>query len=317
MTEELVSLIEIPKDTALTVFTTPKGTEVFIQKIKDEVAGFVPDLSTKKSRQEIASLAMKIAKSKTYLESLGKELCDQERAKIDITLDAIMTERKRIKEQLDQLRDEVRKQLTEWEEAEDARLNAIKFRIEKMETLPEPGSSVDALQKHLSRLEKTEIDESFGELTADAAIARTKAIRECKARLDTQMQLESDQKELAELKLKQAAQAQIDREQRIAKEAEEKGKREAEEASKREVEKAQAQAFAAQERARLDKEAEQRAKNEKEIAEEKRRNNEKHREKVISEAVNCFIGCGLEDAEALRVVKYIETGLIKNITINF
>jgi len=317
MAEELVSLIEIPKDTALTVFTTPKGTEVFIQKIKHEVAGFIPDLSTKKSRQEIASLAMKIAKSKTYLESLGKELCDQERAKIDITLDAIMTERKRIKEQLDNLRDEIRKPLTDWEEAEDARLNAIKFRIEKMETLPELGSSTELLIKHLSRLEKTEIDESFGELTADAAIARTKAIRECKSRLDTQMKLESDQKELAELKLKQAQQAQLDREQRIAKEAEEKGKREAEDAAKREVEKAQAQAFAAQERVRLDKEAEQRAKHEKEIAEEKRRNNEKHREKVIGEAIQSLVVNGVDKNISQAIVKLIEDGKIKNVTINF
>lgn len=177
-------LIQIPESSALQVFVAPDGIDPYIAKVKSEALAHVPDLSTKTGRAAIASIAAKVASSKVYLENTGKALCDRERAKIDETLSAVMTTRKRIKDELDALRDEVRKPLTDWENAEAARKGGIESRIEAMRRLPPVDSDSDAIRKHLNRLESTQIDESFGEYTAEAAIARTHAIRDCKARLE-------------------------------------------------------------------------------------------------------------------------------------
>lgn len=193
-------IIELPKSNAIQVFTEPGGIDPYLQKIREEALAHVPDLSTKASRAAIASIAAKVAKSKVYLEDAGKQLCDAERAKIDATLSAVMASRKRIKEELDALRDEVRKPLTEWENAEAERKGRIETRIEAMRKLPEIGSDSALIEKHLKRLEKTEIDESFEEYTAEAALARTHSIHSCKERLDEQIRIEANQTELEELR---------------------------------------------------------------------------------------------------------------------
>ncbi len=48
------------------------GTDDLVKKIRDQVEGIVHDVSKLKGRKEIASLAAKVAKSKTYLDGLGK-----------------------------------------------------------------------------------------------------------------------------------------------------------------------------------------------------------------------------------------------------
>lgn len=195
MSTELI--IELPKQDALQVFVEPSGIDPYLEKIRNEALSHVPDLSTKSGRAAIASIAAKVARSKTYLDEAGKQLCDQERAKIDATLSAVLDSRKLIRASLDDLRDEVRKPLTDWENAEAEQKDKIESRIEAMKRLPEIGSDAAAIEKHLKRLELTEIDESFGEYTAEAAIARTHAIRDCQGRLDAQIKIENGLKEFA------------------------------------------------------------------------------------------------------------------------
>lgn len=196
-------IIELPKANALQVFIEPQGVDPYIEKIRKEALSLVPDITTKKGREEIASMAFKVSRSKTYLEKAGKDLCDAERAKIDITLKAVLASRKRIECELDSIRDQVRKPLTDWENEESARKAKIEARIEAMQRLPEIGQSSELIQKHLRRLENTEIDESFGEYTAEAALARTRSIRDCNGRIEAQLKIEADAKEHVELKSKQ------------------------------------------------------------------------------------------------------------------
>ena len=108
----------------------------------DEILGYirqaailVPDLSTGKSRQEIASMSGKVSSSKVLLESAGKDLVGHEKSLIADRLkriDAINATRTKIKTTLDALRDEVRAPLTQWEKdkaAEKARI-ALEIKIE-------------------------------------------------------------------------------------------------------------------------------------------------------------------------------------------
>jgi len=62
------NLPEAPeKVTALEVYQTENGLDPWIAKIRKEVESFVPDVTTKKGRDAIASIAYKVAKSKTAL----------------------------------------------------------------------------------------------------------------------------------------------------------------------------------------------------------------------------------------------------------
>jgi len=96
------------------------GMDGVLEKIRLEVDGFVPDLTSDKGRKEIASLAHKVSKSKTVIDAYGKTLADQLNARIR----PINNERKKCRDQLDELRDYIRKPLTDWEEE-------VRIRIEK------------------------------------------------------------------------------------------------------------------------------------------------------------------------------------------
>lgn len=70
-----MQLAEVPpKETALQVYSSANGLDPFLQKIREEIDGFVPDVTTRKGREAIASIAYKVARSKTALDNVGKEL---------------------------------------------------------------------------------------------------------------------------------------------------------------------------------------------------------------------------------------------------
>lgn len=317
-------MIELPKSNALQVFIEQNGINPYLDKIRKEALSLVPDISTKKGRAEIASMAARVARSKTYLDEAGKNLCDQERAKIDVTLQAVLDSRKMIRAALDDLRDEVRKPLTDWENAESERKGKIEARIEAMQRLPEVGSDAAAIGKHLKRLEATEIDESFGEYTAEAAIARTHAIRECQSRLDAQVKIENDLRELEQLRIKQAEQAQKDREAEISRKAAEKAKLEAENLAYLATQKAEREAKAKLDEANAiiavqkEKERVEKEKKEKAEAEENARiADAEYRQRVIEETIQSFIDYGFDEGHSEQLAIDIAEGNIKNVFIKF
>ena len=68
-------LAEVPsKETALQVYSAANGLDPFLAKIREEIDGFTPDVTTRKGREVIASIAYKVARSKTALDNVGKEL---------------------------------------------------------------------------------------------------------------------------------------------------------------------------------------------------------------------------------------------------
>ena len=115
-------------------FVSGTGIDLLVKMVR-EAAILVPDLSTGKSRQEIASMSGKVSSSKVVLEKLGKGLVDDEKALIADRLkrvDGINATRAKIKTEFDALRDEVRAPLTQWEKdqaAEKARI-ALEIQIE-------------------------------------------------------------------------------------------------------------------------------------------------------------------------------------------
>ena len=106
----------IESSRALQIFTTSDGLDPILQDIQKKVDEFIPDVTTKKGREQIASIAHNISKSKTYLDNVGKELVTE----LKKTPKLVDAARKQMRDYLDNLKQEVRKPLTKLEQEEAA-----------------------------------------------------------------------------------------------------------------------------------------------------------------------------------------------------
>ena len=117
---EKTQLITIDSNNALELFTDESKLKELILLAQQLTKTLIPDILSEKGRKDIASMAYSVARTKTYLDSIGKELVSHYKEipkKID-------SGRKFARDSLDNLRDEVRKPLDEWE-GEQERLKLI------------------------------------------------------------------------------------------------------------------------------------------------------------------------------------------------
>lgn len=259
---------------------------------RDEAKGY--DASTKKGREALKSLAAKVSTSKAELDRQGKALTEQQRKEID----AVNAGRRIADQRLAALRDEIRKPVTEWEKAEEDRIEALKARVARMEGAQPSEDTSEAIRALIQRIEAVELDDSWAEYKAHAAVAKDAKLTELRRKLAAAEQREAEQAELARLRAEQAKRDEEDRLRREAEEAEarriEAEKAEAERLAKIERDKAEAA-----ERAR--KEAEEKAKAEAERAsrEAAAREAQLLREREAAKRV-------AEEAEARRVRELAE-----------
>ena len=221
-----MQLAEVPpKETALQVYSAANGLDPFLKKIREEIDSFIPDVATRKGREAIASIAYKVARSKTALDNVGKELV-AELKEVPKKIDA---ERKRMRDLLDGWQAEVRQPLTEWEQREEARKAKHQAGIDQI-SLRLECRDLDAaeLKSNIAWLEGMAIGENWEEYEVEASRAKDKALAALRDALVVREKYEAEQAELAELRRKLAEQEQKDREARIAQEAAEKAQREAE-----------------------------------------------------------------------------------------
>lgn len=342
-------LITIPSENALQVFTGQSSIDPYLAKIRAEIDSFTPDVSTRKGREEIASVAYKVAKSKTYLESVGKQLADAQKEipkKIDAT-------RKHIRDTLDAWKDEVRQPLTEWEQAEEDRVNSIKNVIAGFDALAADMDERESSQirETLSAIKKEVIsEERFQEYTAAGAAAKDKAISALESALIAVEKREAEAAELTRLRQESEERARKDREAQIAREAQERAEAEAEQkaraaaeaaeklskaaaeaAERRELElrlsaeRAEREKVEAQRRAEnAEKEAKEKAerehaaklKAEKEEA-ERREANKAHKAKINNGALKAFVAGGMTEDAAKLAVSLIAKRAIPAISIQY
>lgn len=264
------SALVLPEAKSLaTMFSDTGDIEKLIKRIEYEARSHAPDLSTAKGRDAIKSLAFKVTKSKTALDEAGKSLNEERRAAIN-AVDAV---RRIVRDRLDALRDEVRKPLDDWEADEEARVVALKTRLERLRTahdaLPVDASS-EQIGALLARVEAAVIDDTWAEYAVEAGLYRDQAIATIKhmhaaavAREEAAAEAARQVEELAQLRAEKAAREEADRI---------KAEHEAAEARRIEADKAQAERAAQIERdkqeaaKRASEEAEARAKAEAERA---------------------------------------------------
>ncbi|MBE0135353.1 coiled-coil domain-containing protein [Klebsiella michiganensis] len=236
---EIMDLVVIEKKNAMAVFTNNDQLDPLIEAIEKEARSLVPDVTTKKGRDAIASMAHKVARSKTYIDNAGKDLVAELKA-----LPKQIDESRRVaRERLDALKDEVRRPLTEWE-AEQERIKA---------------------------------EEAMNALHAEALAMNEDFDRQLASRIESDHEMallmnDAFDREQAEKKA-EAERQRIAREEEIKRQAEEKAKREAAEKAQREIDAAAArerEAILAKERAERERiEAQQRAEREQREAAER------------------------------------------------
>ncbi len=263
---EVTDLVVIEKQNAMAVFTTKEQLDPIIEAIEKEARSLVPDVSTRKGRDAIASMAHKVARSKTYIDNAGKDLV----AELKALPKQIDESRRIVRERLEALKDEVRRPLTEWE-AEQERIKAE----EAMNALHAEALEMNE-EFDRQRAAQIEADHEMALLMND----KFDREREEKRRLAEQAQRERDER----LKQEAAEQARRDAEAKHKAEIEAAARREAEEKARAEA--AERQRVEAEQRAAREKqEAEERARREKEeaVAAERRRLEESEAARLAEE----------------------------------
>ena len=234
---EIMDLVVIEKKNAMAVFTNNDQLDPLIEAIEKEARSLVPDVTTKKGRDAIASMAHKVTRSKTYIDNAGKDLG----AELKALPKQIDESRRVVRERLDALKDEVRRPLTEWE-AEQERIKAE----EAMNAL-----HVEALEMNIK------FDQELA--------AKFEADHEMALLMNKDFDRDREEQR------RQAEQAQREHEERIKSEAAEQARRDAEAKHKAEIEAAARREAEEKARAELAErpriEAEQRAAREKQEAE--------------------------------------------------
>ena len=164
-----------------------------------------------------------------------------------------------VRDTLDTLKDEVRAPLTQYEEAEEARVAALQSRLARLNELGSSASIEIAaadLQVMLNEVEQNALDDTWQELLPQATVAKELAAKRLGETLATRQKYEAEQAELEELRKKQAEQERIDRERLITEQAAEQARIQEEnrqrlerEAAQHREQEAQRQAQAAQQAA--------------------------------------------------------------------
>ena len=264
------ALVVIEPNQIATAFSEG-NVDPILTRIKEEVALHTPDVSTRKGRDAIKSLAYKVARSKTLLDEAGKELTAEAQKQID----QVNVERRKIRETLDELKQQVRKPLEVWEAAEEKRKAALR---ERMKVFDKDRTHFNMTSVEIAtviaEVEAIEVEEGWDELKPMAVDAKADALSKYQVDLESAEVREQQQIQIEKLK----------------KEAEEREAREAEERQAREQKEAEERA-AREEQARIEQEKQARIRQEE--AERQRLAEERAaKQQAASDIMDHISGCG-------------------------
>ena len=271
------------------------GSDDILTKLESEVRAQAAklDISTKAGREAIASLAYKVACSKKPLEDLRKGLTEDLRKQKE----AIDAEGRKADLRIDALKVEVRKPLTDWENAEKERVAAHESALLEIENAgPESLTnwsvvSVEAMHDRLREIETDPRD--WQEFATRAAQTKAYAKAQILQAIEAKEAHEAAKLELERLRAEAAERAIKEREEAAARAAKEAAERRAEEQARI------AREAAERERQRIENErieAEARAKQ----AEAERVAAEQKAERDLKEAAHRAVLAAQEAADSER-----------------
>lgn len=352
--QQLITIEQISEENAPAIYVAG-GLKQFIDLVKGEIEGEVPDLTTRKGRERIASLAAKVSKSKTAVEKPGRDYLRRLKEMPKV----VEAELRDFVTKMDALRDETRRPLTEWEAAEDARIDRHNDRLNWLKTLTDDLGELNSLQLKglIAEAEGMQLGAHWEEFEAEAANAKDKVLTTLRAALQKREQVEAEQAELERLRREADERAEADRirlaqdqaveaeRQRMAQEQQAErdaaARREQElidhaAAQQRAIEQAEANRIAAEQRAEQERQdAERRAEEAAERArqderrradaaaaeslrqQEARERDKNHRASINRAALEAFVAGGITEECAKQAITLIAQRKIPNIAISY
>ena len=317
-----LTVIEIKPEQAPTLYRAG-GLDAYLEQIRQAV-NEVPDLTTKKGCDRVASLAAQVSRSKTAIEKPGREYLKR----LKEAVRPAEAEIKRFVDACDELRDATRKPLTEWEaeqeriKAEEA-MNALHAEALVMNENIDLQRAVQFEADHeMALLMNDAFDREQADKAAEAErqrIAHEEEIKRMAAAAAAREVEQRAQREREEAALREAAlKAQAEQAERDRIAAEQKAEADKKAAVEAERRKAQEEAD------RIRREAEQRE--QARLAEEKRKADEqarreadvKHRKAVGTEIVKALLAStSLTRDQAIEVLTAVKDGCIPHTGISY
>lgn len=313
-----------------------QSLEDLLQSIKNEVSTIVPDITTAKGRKAITANVSRITKSKTLLDKVGKDYNAAQKELLK-TFDA---RRKHAFTFLEDLQKEVRKPLTEWENKEKDRIAKCEGVVNAFIKTSEDSDSwmnysANELRDLLDSVEEVTITKRLAEFEDEAAQAKSNAIKNINIAIQSRVNYDEDQEELKKLREKSAEDDRVRLESNQKAEAERAAQQKVidanneTQAAEQRAEAAEAQrvidAEKAEEQRKIDVEAAAQAERDRieverlaEIeAEKKRAADKNHKGKINRAIVKELLKCGINEAQAKKVVTLIAQNKVPNTKITY
>ncbi|WP_139142867.1 cell envelope biogenesis protein TolA [Proteus sp. HMSC14B05] len=298
------------------MFTAPEKVNQMLERIKslaeEERKELDSDLSVVKNRKAFASLAYKVAQTKTYIDKEGKAVVD----KLKELPKKVDASRKLFRDELDALSTEIRKPLTEWEEQEKAReeAEALKKQIEVDHEEALQMNELFDLRKAEEERKRIAREEEMKQQAAEQA--RLEAERKAQQEIEAAAKREREVKEAAE-RAEREKQEAIQRAEQAAKEAKEKAERDAREALERAEREKQLAIEAERKKAQEAEQARLAEEERKRQEEAKRQADKEHRRKYNQETLQALVSNGFDEKLATEFIKLVASNKIPHMTMNY
>lgn len=309
-------LVVIEQATALDLFTAPEKVNQMLEHIKslaeEERKELDSDFSVAKNRKAFASLAYKVAQTKTYIDKEGKAVVD----KLKELPKKVDASRKIFRDELDALSTDIRKPLTEWEAQEKAReeAEALKKQIEVDHEEALQMNELFDLRKAEEERKRITREEEMKRQAAEQA--RLEAERKAQQEIEAAAQREREAKEAAE-RAEREKQEAIQRAEQAAKEAKEKAERDAKEAHERAEREKQLAIEAERKKAQEAEQARLAEEERKRQEEAKRQADKEHRRKYNQETLQALVSNGFDEKLATEFIKLVASNKIPHMTMNY
>lgn len=240
--EEDYSVTVTHKENLLSFFRNGANLDGLYNVVETKARALVADVTTKEGVSQIKSTARQIASIKKRVDDLGKDVV----AELKDLPKQIDANRKKWREDMEALQEEIRKPVTEIENRQ-AEIEEIRATHGKLAL-----SGSEEIKAAIETIDKIELTgDKWKESLEDATAAVTAEKGALEVMLNAALKKEAEARELEELRKKQEEAERIIREQKIREEAERKAREEAEaraaaEKARLELEKAEAERKAAE-----------------------------------------------------------------------
>ena len=336
-----LEIVAIEQPEIIEAFKVEGGTRALFERVSENARSVVFDMGVKKDRESLKSFAYSLARIKTTVDNHGKELVSgikQQAAVID-------ADRKFWRDNMELLQDEIRKPLTDFEQAEKDRISKHVAAINEIKEINSDGTLAggsECIKKSIDWLENKVVDSSFEEYEEQAKLAKFETLEVLRKALGVREKFEAEQAELERLRIAEQQRIQQEREAQIAREAAEKATREAEEKARLEAERVQREKAESEQReARLKAEKEAALLREEQLkqqaierekqaeidrqnaieaerkAAEEREADQAHKKLICSEALKGLTDLGLSVDQGKAVLNAINKGLVPHVSIKF